>query len=43
MEMVPWQALLRNKYLTTKTLSQVQAKPNDSHFWKGLLKVKKSP
>jgi hypothetical protein len=35
----PWQYLLRNKYLTTKTLSQ--AKPNDSHFWNGLLKVKK--
>jgi hypothetical protein len=37
----PWQSLLRNKYLTTKTLSHVQEKPNDSHFWKGLLKVKK--
>jgi hypothetical protein len=37
----PWQYLLRNKYLTTKTLSQVQAKPDDSHFWNGLLKVKK--
>jgi hypothetical protein len=36
-----WQSLLRNKYLTTKILSQVQAEPNDSHFWNGLLKVKK--
>jgi hypothetical protein len=34
----PRQFWLRNKYLTTKT---VQAKPNDSHFCKGLLKVKK--
>jgi hypothetical protein len=36
-----WQSLLRNKYLTTKILSQVQAEPNDSHFWNGLLKFKK--
>jgi hypothetical protein len=31
-----WQTLLRNKYLSTKTLSQVEIKQNDSHFWKGL-------
>jgi len=35
-----WQTLLRNKYLTSKTLSHVQIKPSDSHFWKGLSKVK---
>jgi len=27
-----WQTLLRNKYLNSKSLSQVTAKPNDSHF-----------
>jgi hypothetical protein len=35
-----WQELIQNKYLHSKTLSQVKAKPNDSPFWKGLLKVK---
>jgi hypothetical protein len=35
-----WQELLHNKYLRNKTLSQVQAKPTDSHFWKGLMCVK---
>ena len=35
-----WQELLRNKYLHSKTLSQVTAKPSDSPFWKGLMKVK---
>jgi hypothetical protein len=35
-----WQELLRNKYLNSKTLSQVQAKPTDSEFWKGLMMVK---
>jgi len=35
-----WQSLLRNKYLSTKSLPQVQAKPNDSHFWRGLMKIK---
>jgi hypothetical protein len=35
-----WQELLRNKYLNAKTLSQVQAKPTDSQFWKGLMMVK---
>jgi hypothetical protein len=35
-----WQTLLRNKYLSSKCLSQVQIKPGDSQFWKGLLHVK---
>jgi hypothetical protein len=36
-----WQQILRNKYLMHKTLSQVEAKPTDSPFWKGLMRVKK--
>jgi hypothetical protein len=35
-----WQELLQKKYLRGKTLSQVQAKPADSHFWKGIMGVK---
>ena len=35
-----WQELLRNKFLYSKTLSQVAAKPLDSPFWKGLMQVK---
>ena len=35
-----WQQLLKNKYFTDKTLSQVQTKPTDSQFWKGLMSVK---
>ena len=35
-----WQELIQNKYLKLKTLSQVIAKPTDSQFWKGLMKVK---
>ena len=35
-----WEELLRNKYLHTKPLSQVTAKPTDSSFWKGLMAVK---
>ncbi|XP_062188905.1 uncharacterized protein LOC133892218 [Phragmites australis] len=35
-----WQRLLRKKYLPNKTLTQVQHRPGDSHFWSGLLKVK---
>jgi hypothetical protein len=35
-----WQSLLRNKYLRSKSLSQVTAKPNDSHFWRGLMHIK---
>jgi hypothetical protein len=34
-----WQELLRNKYLHSKTLSQVSAQPFDSPFWKGLMRV----
>jgi hypothetical protein len=36
-----WEELLRNKYLHSKTLSQVTAKPVDSHFWKGIMNVKR--
>jgi hypothetical protein len=36
-----WQELLRNKYLHSKSLSEVTTKPTDSPFWKGLMKVKK--
>ena len=35
-----WQELLCNKYLGGKLLSQVQVKPHDSPFWKGLMTVK---
>ena len=35
-----WQELLTNKYLGDKNLSQVQMTPNDSPFWKGLMRVK---
>jgi hypothetical protein len=35
-----WQQILHNKYLRSKTLAQVEAKPTDSPFWKGLMKVK---
>ena len=35
-----WKELLVNKYLGNKTLSQVQVKPLDSPFWKGIMKVK---
>jgi hypothetical protein len=35
-----WQEILHNKYLHSKTLAQVQVKPTDSPFWKGLMKVK---
>jgi hypothetical protein len=35
-----WQELLHNKYLSQKTLSEVQARPTDSPFWKGLLQIK---
>jgi len=35
-----WQSLLRNKYLSSKSLTQVAAKPNDSHFWRGLMHIK---
>jgi hypothetical protein len=35
-----WLELIENKYLHSKSLSQVSVKPNDSPFWKGLMKVK---
>jgi hypothetical protein len=35
-----WQQLLCNKYLKNKTLAQVEVKPTDSPFWKGLMHVK---
>ena len=35
-----WKELLTNKYLCGKTLSQVQAKPLGTPFWKGLTRVK---
>jgi hypothetical protein len=35
-----WQELLRNKYLHSKCLAEVQAKPLDSPFWKGLMRIK---
>ena len=36
-----WQQILRNKYLGTKPLVQVQWKSGDSHFWASLMKVKR--
>jgi hypothetical protein len=35
-----WQKLLRDKYLHSKSLSEVTMKPTDLPFWKGLMKVK---
>jgi hypothetical protein len=35
-----WQEFLHNKYLRQKTLSEVQARPTDSPFWKVLMEVK---
>ena len=35
-----WQTILTNKYLGSKSLTQVHAKPYDSHFWRGLMKIK---
>jgi hypothetical protein len=35
-----WHVHLHNKYLITKSLSQVQAKPTDSLFWKGIIRGK---
>jgi len=34
-----WQTLLTNKYLRSKFLTQVKAKPYYSHFWRGLMKI----
>ena len=35
-----WQRMLRRKYLASKTFSEVQKKPGDSQFWRGLMNVK---
>ena len=35
-----WQTLVRNKYLSSKSLSQVEIKQGDSHFWRGLMKIR---
>jgi hypothetical protein len=35
-----WQQLLFNKYLKNQTLAQIEVKPDDSPFWKGLMRVK---
>jgi hypothetical protein len=35
-----WLELIHNKCLHSKSLSQISAKPSDSPFWKGLMKVK---
>jgi hypothetical protein len=35
-----WQELICNKYLKNKNLAEVQAKPTDSPFWKGLMNQK---
>ena len=35
-----WQQILTNKYLGSKSLTQVSQKPDDSHFWSSLMKVK---
>jgi hypothetical protein len=36
-----WQQILKRKYLKNKILSQVEKKKGDSHFWSGLMQVKK--
>uniref|UniRef100_A0A453CKC8 Reverse transcriptase zinc-binding domain-containing protein n=1 Tax=Aegilops tauschii subsp. strangulata TaxID=200361 RepID=A0A453CKC8_AEGTS len=35
-----WVQILWNKYLHSKTLAQVTARPTDSPFWKGLMRTK---
>lgn len=35
-----WQEILRNKYLGSKPLSQVQWRNGNSHFWASLMKAK---
>jgi hypothetical protein len=37
-----WQELICNKFLKTKNLAKVQAKPTDSPFWKGLMSQKET-
>jgi hypothetical protein len=34
------QQMLRKKYLKCKTLSQVERRKGDSHFWGGLMEIK---
>ena len=36
-----WQTLLRRKYVGSSALSQVSWKSGDSHFWTGLMAMKK--
>ena len=35
-----WQTILRRKYLRNKTLTQVERRGGDSHFWASLMHVK---
>jgi hypothetical protein len=35
-----WQQLLKNKYLGDKSLIQIFRRPDDSHFWSGLMNIK---
>jgi hypothetical protein len=35
-----WQQIIKRKYLKNKTLSQVEKRKGDSHFWSGLMEVK---
>ncbi|WVZ90719.1 hypothetical protein U9M48_036998 [Paspalum notatum var. saurae] len=35
-----WQQLIYNKFLGSTSLSQVECRPKDSHFWSGVLKAK---
>jgi hypothetical protein len=37
-----WQTILRNKYLRSQTIGNVQRKLGGSHFWARLMKVKKN-
>lgn len=37
-----WKEILRDKYLSKKTLLGVKKKPGDSHFWQGLMEIKNS-
>jgi hypothetical protein len=39
-EDVLWQQILWNKYLSQNTLTEVESKPTNSPFWKGLMKFK---
>jgi hypothetical protein len=36
-----WQTLLKRKYVGSKAISHVVWKPGDSHFWAGLVAMKK--